>query len=70
MCPVCLGKHVVFQLAVLSMIMKRRIALQVSDESRVFNMDGKKVGSVSADEYGEEPVAIYEDGFVYQGQGM
>lgn len=48
------------------LIGKTFIALQVSDEFRVFNMEGQKVGSVSADEYGEELVAICENGFVLQ----
>lgn len=46
------------------LIGKTFIALQISDEFRVYNMEGKKVGSVSAEKYGEELVSICEDGFV------
>lgn len=64
-CQICLMDLIADKKSIKHLLIgKTFIALQVSDEFRVFNMEGKKVGSVSADEYGEELVAICEDGFV------
>ena len=64
-CQICLMDLIADKKSIKHLLMgKTFIVIQVSDEFRVFNMEGKKVGSVSADEYGEELVAICEDGFV------
>lgn len=64
-CQICLMDLIADKKSIKHLLIgKTFIAIQVSDEFRVFNMEGKKVGSVSADEYGEELVAICEDGFV------
>ena len=64
-CQICLMDLIADKKSIKHLLIgKTFIAIQVSDEFRVLNMEGKKVCSVSADEYGEDLVAICEDSFV------
>lgn len=64
-CQICLIDLIADKKSIKHLLIgKTFIALQFSDEFRVFNMEGKKVGSVSADKYGDELVTICKDGFV------